>query len=145
MQLENNWLIFLTQTQNLMNNCLPPFLFLNRFYIVLFNLGRHVVGEGGSFKWFISQTHTTPDFYLMCFKAEKKTHKKQKANTSFDMKLKEWQARGAILNKAWPWLHTTLSVPCIINVNSECCTVNIWVDFLEKAAPASFFSTCTYL
>lgn len=42
------------------------------------------------------------------------------------------------MNKAWPWLHTTLFVPCIINVNSECCTVNNWMDFLEKAALASF-------
>lgn len=48
------------------------------------------------------------------------------------------QARGESLNKAWPWLHTTLFVPCIINVNSECCTVNTWMDFLEKAALASF-------
>lgn len=49
-------------------------------------------------------------------------------------------------SKAWPWLHTTLSVPCSINVNSECCTVKILgKDSLEKAALASFFSTCTYI
>lgn len=43
-------------------------------------------------------------------------------------------------SKAWPWLHTTLSVPCSINVNSECCTVEILgKDSLEKAALASFF------
>lgn len=42
--------------------------------------------------------------------------------------------------KAWPWLHTTLSVPCSIDVNSECCTVKILgEDSLEKAALASFF------
>lgn len=29
-------------------------------------------------------------------------------------------------------------MPCIISVNSECCTVDTWMDSLEKGAPASF-------
>lgn len=95
------------------------------------------LGGGDSFQWFISQTHSTLNFHLMCSKSGKK---KKKPNWILNLtwSWRSEQARGESLNKAWPWLHTTLFVPCIINVNSECCTVNTWMDFLEKAALASF-------
>lgn len=92
---------------------------------------------GGSFKWFIAQIHTTLNFRLMYSKpTTNKQHKNWTLNLTWGWRSE--QARGESLNKAWPWLHTTLFVPCIINVNSECCTVNTWMDFLEKAALASF-------
>lgn len=41
----------------------------------------------------------------------------------------------------WPWLHTRFSVPCIISVNSECCTVNaLW----KKSDHGFFYTICTY-
>lgn len=76
--------------------------------------------------------------FIWCVQSRKKKKKKQNWILNLTWSWRSEQARGASLNKAWPWLHTTLFVPCIISVNSECCTVNPWMDFLEKAALASF-------
>ena len=98
-----------------------------------------VSGWGG---WFFQVIHISNPFHSQhsfdVFKAGKKKKKRQNWILNLTWSWRSEQARGESWNKAWPWLHPTLFVPCTISVNSECCTVNTWMDFLEKAALASF-------
>lgn len=139
-QLEENWHIFLTQTQKIwviiyLHFCMEEFQ--NRFYFVLL-LGEGAWAGGGGFFQVIHIS--TPYHSQLLFDVFRETKRNKPQNWILNLTWgwRNEQARGESLNKAWPWLHTTLFVPCIINVNSECCTVNTWMDFLEKAALASF-------
>lgn len=112
-----------------------PSFYIEEFkrYSILFSLfWEHT--WGCSFKWFIFfQTHTTLNVHLMYSKPKNyELILKQSWTLTRTWSWRSEQARGEGLSKAWPWLHTTLFVPCIISVNSECCTVNTWMDSLAR-------------
>lgn len=142
-QLEKNWHILLTKTQKniwliiYLNFCMGEFQ--NILFCSVY-LGK-VHGRGGG-RCFSSDSYLNPiplsTFIWRVQRQQKQANKTTNWILNLTWGWRSEQARGESLNKAWPWLHTTLFVPCIINVNSECCTVNTWMDFLEKAALASF-------
>lgn len=126
-----------------MSNCSILFLYgriSKTFHFVLFIWGWCMgEGEGVVLSNDSYLKSIPPSTFIWCVPSRQQTNRQNKNWTlNLTWGWRSEQARGGSLNKAWPWLHTTLFVPCIINVNSECCTVNTWMDFLEKAALASF-------